>query len=65
MSVKLGWRIYVCTRDWEFYAYTVVGARSEKEALETVLTVITPGKLPLRARVATVEDVDSLPLLPR
>ena len=65
LNAKLGWRVYVCGKDWELYAYTIIGARSEKEALDTALTVITPGKLPLRARVATIEDVDSLPLLPR
>jgi hypothetical protein len=65
LSVKLGWRVYLRTKHFDFYTYTVVGARSEKEAIAAVRAIITPGRLPLIAKVATIEDVENYPPLPR
>ena len=65
LSVKLGWRVYIRTKDFDFYCYTVVGAHSEAAAIEAVRQLVTPGKLPLVAKVVTIEDVENYPPLPR
>lgn len=61
---RLGWRVYLCTPEFWFYVYTVVEAKGEREAIEIVRGMITPGDFPLRAKLTSVSDEDCLPMLP-
>jgi len=59
---RLGWRIYVVTgRDFDLYAYTIIGARGEMEAMEIARLVITPGDCQLRAKLVTIDEKDLPP----
>lgn len=56
----LGWRIYVHAKDWDIYAYTVIGAKGEAEAKAIVKSLCCTGGLKLRAVLATL-DRNQLP----
>ena len=58
---RLGWRVYICGRDFDFYAYTAVGYGGEKAAVEAVLEVMGMRDVRVRAVVASVAEVDLLP----
>ena len=58
---RLGWRVYICGRDFDFYSYTAVGYGGEKAAVEAVLEVMGMRDVRVRAVVATVAEVDPLP----
>ena len=60
---RLGWRVYICGRDWDFYAYTAVGYAGEGAAVDAVLDYMGMRDVRVRAVVASVSESDLLPLL--
>ena len=45
----------MCHTAFDFYAYTVIGARGEAEAIELVSHLVPAGNLRLRAKLVTVD----------
>ena len=58
---RLGWRIYICGRGFDFYAYTAVGYAGEGAAVEAVLDYMGMKDVRVRAVVASVSESDLLP----
>ena len=55
--VEYRWRVYVVTgNDFDIYAYTVIGCRGEKEAIDIIRTVITPGSRGLRVKLVSIPE---------
>ena len=61
MATKLGWRVYICHTQFDFYCYTVIGARGEAEAIEIVSHIVPAGNLRLRAKLVSVDERDLPP----
>ena len=59
-TARLGWRIYVRHTHFDYYAYTIIGAKGEAEAFDIARSVITPGNLKLRGKLVTI-DLDDYP----
>jgi len=55
---RLGWRVYICGRDFDFYAYTAVGYGGEKAAVEAVLEAMGMRDVRVRVTLASVVETD-------
>lgn len=62
LQTRMAWRVYLHTKHFDFYCYTVMGCLGSKGAIEAVREIITPGDLPLTARLVTISE-DELPRL--
>ena len=52
----------MCHTAFDFYAYTVIGARGEAEAIELVSHIVPAGNLRLRAKLVSVDERDLPPV---
>jgi len=67
LPTRVGWRVYVVTPQFDFYAYTVFGVTGPREAREAMSGLITPGALKLKVVQVIVPEGDlpqHLELLP-
>ena len=55
---RLGWRVYICGRGWDFYCYTAIGFAGEGAAVDAVLDAMGQRNIKVRVVVVTVEDAD-------
>ena len=66
---RLGWRIYICGRGFDFYCYTAIGFPGEAAAVDAVLEFMGMKDVRVRAVAVSVEDSDlpphAEPLIPQ
>jgi hypothetical protein len=58
---RLAWRVYIAGKDFYFYAYTIMGVKGEREAVDTVLEAMGMIGLRVKVIVATVKESDLIP----
>ena len=52
---RLGWRVYICGRGFDFYAYTIIGTKGEHESVDAVLEFMGMVGLRCVTKVVTVD----------